>query len=645
MMEWLGFNGAAAVDGFWDKLSGSNVVPWSSWHEWDVVRDSLFSSSPASALNRIRAWRGKGCLPSVVDITSSLIEIQQKDPFFNAKRAGGQLGDELLSQEMMSMLYCMAIIRLVNCVIERTRKRNGKSIAEAAEEIQIPRMLIDIRHEGSHRDLPSLEILRLASVEALEWLKMYYWNPQKEAVSCEDENRDVKKQIKAKINELAYMLTMKNTPKKSSPIVDKKRENNGYVAMFYSDYLNLLLLFVSLCWLSPTNFFLKLVTGPKKQISKALKNLLRLYLSFPYGVVDMLLNYMVKHYSSSLSDLDIDVQSTPSEKNMQSVFDDWEPVIVKVSEKDPNFIFTFLEAVLNETQRQYSEENNIGDHSMSSLETVKDSLRVCSLSALFAWLVGNLRNMKPSSDKSSADTCNDTSEMLTPRYRIMKLMRTCLHVATPENEQLTQSVLVLAQLTANGSLSEKLKKLLKASLLGTTCPIDTMSEYTIEQQENHLRQAAKQFEQVKCSKLKIQPFHAARNADFGSDSKWGVAESWNQCVVGMLPNGFGSLDLASIPDNEKVDKLSELKESSESNPCNCKRKLSDEDAILLKGPDAKKLRETVEDPDSDNQVTELDGFVHGAGGVKGHLLLNGVWRRIGEDEINAVGSSVRIMAW
>ncbi|CAM8942006.1 unnamed protein product [Rhodiola kirilowii] len=606
-MEWLGFNGAAAVDGFWDKLSGSNVVPWSSWHEWDVVRDSLFSSSPASALNRIRAWRGKGCLPSVVDITSSLIEIQQKDPFFNAKRAGGQLGDELLSQEMMSMLYCMAIIRLVNCVIERTRKRNGKSIAEAAEEIQIPRMLIDIRHEGSHRDLPSLEILRLASVEALEWLKMYYWNPQKEAVSCEDENRDVKKQIKAKINELAYMLTMKNTPKKSSPIVDKKR--------------------------------------PKKQISKALKNLLRLYLSFPSAVVDMLLNYMVKHYSSSLSDLDIDVQSTPSEKNMQSVFDDWEPVIVKVSEKDPNFIFTFLEAVLNETQRQYSEENNIGDHSMSSLETVKDSLRVCSLSALFAWLVGNLRNMKPSSDKSSADTCNDTSEMLTPRYRIMKLMRTCLHVATPENEQLTQSVLVLAQLTANGSLSEKLKKLLKASLLGTTCPIDTMSEYTIEQQENHLRQAAKQFEQVKCSKLKIQPFHAARNADFGSDSKWGVAESWNQCVVGMLPNGFGSLDLASIPDNEKVDKLSELKESSESNPCNCKRKLSDEDAILLKGPDAKKLRETVEDPDSDNQVTELDGFVHGAGGVKGHLLLNGVWRRIGEDEINAVGSSVRIMAW
>ncbi|CAM8938129.1 unnamed protein product [Rhodiola kirilowii] len=84
-------------------------------------------------------------------------------------------------------------------------------------------MLIDIRHEGSRRDIPSLEILCLASVEALEWLKMYYKNSQKEAVNCEDENMDVKKQIEAKINELAYMLTMKDTPKKSSPLIDKKR--------------------------------------------------------------------------------------------------------------------------------------------------------------------------------------------------------------------------------------------------------------------------------------------------------------------------------------------------------------------------------------------------------------------------------------
>lgn len=39
--------------------------------------------------------------------------------------------------------YCF--FRLVNGVIEKTRRRD-KSIADAAEEINIPRMLIDVRH-------------------------------------------------------------------------------------------------------------------------------------------------------------------------------------------------------------------------------------------------------------------------------------------------------------------------------------------------------------------------------------------------------------------------------------------------------------------------------------------------------------------
>ncbi|CAM8967654.1 unnamed protein product [Rhodiola kirilowii] len=79
-LRWL--SDGAAVRVRWcggGLLSGSNVVPWTSWNEWNLVRESLFSSSPATALDRIMAWRGKGFIPA---ITASLIEIQQKDPFF-----------------------------------------------------------------------------------------------------------------------------------------------------------------------------------------------------------------------------------------------------------------------------------------------------------------------------------------------------------------------------------------------------------------------------------------------------------------------------------------------------------------------------------------------------------------------------------
>ncbi|CAL5425463.1 unnamed protein product [Camellia sinensis] len=114
------------------------LVPWLTWDEWDFVRDSLFSSSPhsiASALRRITVWRSRGCLPVVIEVTALIVEIQV------------DIGDDALdSEEMLTMLYCMAIVRLVNGVVKKTHRKTEVSIAQAADAINIPRMLIDIRH-------------------------------------------------------------------------------------------------------------------------------------------------------------------------------------------------------------------------------------------------------------------------------------------------------------------------------------------------------------------------------------------------------------------------------------------------------------------------------------------------------------------
>lgn len=44
------------------------------------------------------------------------------------------------------MTFIVLISRLVNAVVEKTRKKRETSIAEAAEQYAIPRMLIDVRH-------------------------------------------------------------------------------------------------------------------------------------------------------------------------------------------------------------------------------------------------------------------------------------------------------------------------------------------------------------------------------------------------------------------------------------------------------------------------------------------------------------------
>jgi len=42
----------------------------------------------------------------------------------------------------------------------------------------MPRVLVDVRHEAAHNELPSLSLLRLAAQQALLWLQHYYWERQ-----------------------------------------------------------------------------------------------------------------------------------------------------------------------------------------------------------------------------------------------------------------------------------------------------------------------------------------------------------------------------------------------------------------------------------------------------------------------------------
>ncbi|TQE07384.1 hypothetical protein C1H46_007037 [Malus baccata] len=211
------------------------LVPWLSWDEWLFVDKSLFSNSPdfvASALRRISTWRSRGCLPITIEVTASIIEIQRKDPHFRKDQSNDALDnsrtdqsiDASLSEEMLAMLYCMAIMRLVNGVVEKTRKKTEVSIAVAADAIGIPRTLIDVRHEGSHRELPALDVVRTASVKALHWLKCYYWEPQKKEIPFHgNETDNIRNEIRSKLHELAFCLRVKTTPQSHSSNVKKKR--------------------------------------------------------------------------------------------------------------------------------------------------------------------------------------------------------------------------------------------------------------------------------------------------------------------------------------------------------------------------------------------------------------------------------------
>ncbi|XP_048437636.1 uncharacterized protein LOC103946347 isoform X1 [Pyrus x bretschneideri] len=621
MEELLGFteesrdNEELGISSLSSSSYSYKLVPWLSWDEWLFVEESLFSNSPdivASALRRISTWRSRGCLPIVIEVTASIIEIQQKDPHFRKDQSNdaldncrtAQSNDVSLSEEMLAMLYCMAIMRLVNGVVEKTRKKTEVSIAVAADAIGIPRTLIDIRHEGSHRELPTLVVVRTASLKALDWLKCYYWEPQKKKIPFHgNETAEIRNEIRSKFHELAFCLRVKETPQPHSSKVKKK-------------------------------------CGSKKDLTRILKSLSGMYSSFSSEVVSVLLEFLLEAINSTdSSDLPVNTQTGPG---LLISLNEWKLVITKILNKEPELLIALLNAVLDKIETLEAVIYETGRFHTSS-DRGAEILQVDHLSSLFTWLVGNFEGLKPHQEKDSAVVIKVSSaEKTVSKAILMELLRKCLVVSASANNKLVDSAAHLAQLTGDSFLVGKLHKLssfVSSNSDGTeeeAVRINLNNQFN--EQEESISHAAEKLELIK---RRIRKSKAVKTADahVGNTNRWVLAKSWNPCPIGMLPRAVGSsgclpvLDVNNVP--EKVPELLGRKELWELNQCSVKRNSSE--MQLLDNPCAKKMRVT-----SDGFASEGEDVLSPED-VDGHLMIGGAWKKVGEEELLAIKSAVRIL--
>ncbi|KAK3037738.1 hypothetical protein RJ639_031109 [Escallonia herrerae] len=616
-----------------DKCGGYKLVPWISWQDWSFVSVSLFSKSPdmvATALNRISAWRSRGCVPVVVEVTASIIEIQQKDPYFREDLA--DTGSH--SEEMLAMLYCMAIMRLVNGVVEKTRKKTEVSIGEAADAIGIPRMLIDIRHEGSHRDLPSLRLVRLASTKALDWLVSYYWEPQKSAIPS-DRTTSIKEEVKSTLRELALCMKV-NQAGSSSSVVKGKRVKH----------------FEPVC--GPNKFF-SLVASKhqsskspvfKKHIAKIMKKLLRSYASFSSEIVSVLLELLLEAIDSvDLVELPKSSQVSDDSSNVQTLLDDWKSVVVKLSSKEPELLLTLLKAVLERIENQEAVNYDFGGEYLTSGkrdEVCKSEVEI--LSNLFEWLVGNLKGLKPVEHKHfAAENEGSSPASILPKATLVEIIHKCLLASSPGNNHLTSSALVLARMTGNNSLVEKLNKLALLQSPNTDVRAESLSpinhENFLSQQDDFIHLAAEKLEFLKHRQMKSKNVKT-NSGELETKCRWVVAKSWNPCPIGMLPGSVGYSGHLPIldhnDDHKETEKLSETKEHRELDQPTGKRG-ADCAIEVLDTSRAKRMRESEQGCET-NEEEDLPPE-----GIKGRLMIGGVWKKVRQEEVTAIASAVRIL--
>ncbi|KAJ1557919.1 Ribosomal biogenesis protein las1l [Nowakowskiella sp. JEL0078] len=160
------------------KMKSQRGVPWSNQDEWAKVFTFLFSSHTSDmqrGVNRVKAWSSRSKVPLAIESTATFIEIQLRDPHF--------CFNTLLSDHELRLLYSIAFIRFVNSMVDSYQiKVYAVSVAALANKIGLPGYFVDLRHQATHDELPSLDVLRSAGVRALQWLHDHYWLLQKREV-------------------------------------------------------------------------------------------------------------------------------------------------------------------------------------------------------------------------------------------------------------------------------------------------------------------------------------------------------------------------------------------------------------------------------------------------------------------------------
>uniref|UniRef100_A0A1J3DQM4 Ribosomal biogenesis protein LAS1L n=1 Tax=Noccaea caerulescens TaxID=107243 RepID=A0A1J3DQM4_NOCCA len=582
-------------------------VPWLSWEEWDSVRESLFSSSPdrvAFALERVATWRSRGSLPAPVDVTCSLIETQLKDGFILREK---QSADALYSEHLLQMLYCMGILRLVNCVIEKTRRRADVSIADAAKAIGIPRKLIDLRHEGSHRELPALSVLRDASDEALEWLKSYYWETQKNQIPLKrDGTASIRREVKSKLRKLSFCFQLKKNPQFDSPLVKDKCSN--------------------------------------KRIRKIVGSLVELYPSFSAEISSVLLEFLLKAVDSSKS------HNQPGQ-DIRVFLDEWKPVILEFSNREPELLLTLLKAVLdmiqNNERRRYETDVHLTE---KSAEEVSQAEQV---PFLFAWLVGLLSVSKHFQRNSSP-------EVKSPNVFLMELLRKCLLLGALGYELVLKSGFVLADIVGGRVLKEKLIKLPLLDKSSASIPLKQSSTLvttpsTLLEQEKNLGSAGKRLESVKLQLSKKKGIDTDK-----TNNRWRKAKTWSPCPIGMLPRIIGSsgrLPLLEFQNDQSTSKQAQgYNNAKRGAECNSQE---------LEESTCKRVKKNAEDSDSSDvtletyeeeaemdieqsyEETETEAeenllMMEDEEESRSCLMIGGEWKKVEDRELLGMASKVKI---
>ncbi|KAI0852216.1 Las1-domain-containing protein [Daldinia vernicosa] len=132
------------------------------------------------AVSRVSMWMQRGGCPHLVESTALLVAALLSD--VRETRA--------TSSYAIRAAYAAAFSRFVTGLLDSQQDKQRKmSMYSIAKTIGLPATFVELRHQATHEQLPSLSKLKTAAKKALAWIWDYYWKnlPGEDGSAGEDE--------------------------------------------------------------------------------------------------------------------------------------------------------------------------------------------------------------------------------------------------------------------------------------------------------------------------------------------------------------------------------------------------------------------------------------------------------------------------
>ncbi|KAL4943585.1 hypothetical protein BDV06DRAFT_189454 [Aspergillus oleicola] len=144
-------------------------TPWKHTSDLLTVRSQFYPPPEYEgpdlrerACATVSAWKLRGNLPHPIESTALLTD--------------SILHDDARKNSVFSIraTYAAAFCRFVTGLVD-SKLGARRSMFSRAVELGLPASFVELRHEATHRELPSLVVLRGAVARSLEWLWGFYW--------------------------------------------------------------------------------------------------------------------------------------------------------------------------------------------------------------------------------------------------------------------------------------------------------------------------------------------------------------------------------------------------------------------------------------------------------------------------------------